>query len=90
MQGKLNSFLLNELKKQFPRPIAGSVRVKYNSKVLKTDGVWNANLCKSMDNNNRDSKHSSYRYLYFNYKTYMNEVYKVKETATGATKIIAK
>ena len=23
--------------------------------------------------------------LYFNYKTYMNEVYKVKETATGAS-----
>ena len=26
--------------------------------------------------------------LYFNYKTYMNEVYKVKETGTGADKII--
>ena len=28
--------------------------------------------------------------LYFNYKTYMNEVYKVKETGTGADKIIPK
>jgi hypothetical protein len=28
--------------------------------------------------------------LYFNYKTYMNEVYKVKETSTGASKIIIK
>ena len=28
--------------------------------------------------------------LYFNYKTYMNEVYKVKETATGASKIIVR
>jgi hypothetical protein len=28
--------------------------------------------------------------LYFNYKTYMKEVYKVKETATGAAKIIVK
>lgn len=28
--------------------------------------------------------------LYFNYKTYMNEVYKVKETATGADKVIPK
>jgi hypothetical protein len=28
--------------------------------------------------------------LYFNYKTYMNEVYKIKETGTGADKIIAK
>ena len=28
--------------------------------------------------------------LYFNYKTYMNEVYKIKETGTGADKIIPK
>ena len=28
--------------------------------------------------------------LYFNYKTYMNEVYKVKETGTGAEKILEK
>ena len=28
--------------------------------------------------------------LYFNYKTYMNEVYKVKETSTGAEKVIPK
>ena len=28
--------------------------------------------------------------LYFNYKTYMNEVYKLKETATGADKAIEK
>ena len=28
--------------------------------------------------------------LYFNYKTYSKEVYKVKETATGAAKIIVK
>jgi len=28
--------------------------------------------------------------LYFNYKTYANEVYKVKETATGASKVIVK
>ena len=28
--------------------------------------------------------------LYFNYKTYMNEVYKMKEVGTGAEKIIPK
>ena len=28
--------------------------------------------------------------LYFNYKTYMNEVYKVKETGSGAEKVIEK
>tara|TARA_R100001463_G_scaffold30921_1_gene70179 strand:+ start:467 stop:2884 length:2418 start_codon:yes stop_codon:yes gene_type:complete len=42
---------------------------------------------------NRDSSdHDSnkIKVLYFNYKTYMNEVYKVKETATGAMKILPK
>ena len=28
--------------------------------------------------------------LYFNYKTYSKEVYKVKDTATGGTKVIVK
>jgi hypothetical protein len=28
--------------------------------------------------------------LYFNWKTYMNEVYKIKETSTGSEKIIPK
>ena len=28
--------------------------------------------------------------MYFNYKTYMNEVYKIKETATGGTKVLIK
>ena len=28
--------------------------------------------------------------LYFNYKTYANEVYKVKETSTGASKILVR
>jgi hypothetical protein len=38
--------------------------------------------------NNKDN--NSVQVMYFNYKTYMNEVYKVKETATGAEKIIKK
>jgi hypothetical protein len=45
---------------------------------------WDNNV--SNYNNNRDS--NVVQVLYFNFKTYMNEVYKVKETATGATKII--
>ena len=28
--------------------------------------------------------------LYFNYKTYMNDVYKLKEVSTGAEKVIKK
>ena len=50
--------------------------------------------------NNRANYNSTHTYdkednntiqvLYFNYKTYMNEVYKVKEMATGADKVIPK
>ncbi len=50
---------------------------------------------KTFNRNNNTTKFSSdkednntVQVLYFNYKTYMNEVYKVKETATGADKII--
>ena len=40
----------------------------------------------------RDSDHDSNKVqiLYFNYKTYMNEVYKVKEMASGSMKILPK
>ena len=50
---------------------------------------------KSHNRSNYNSRHSedkednnTIQVIYFNYKTYMNEVYKVKETATGADKII--
>ena len=39
---------------------------------------------------NYDNDNNKIQVLYFNYKTYMNEVYKVKETATGSMKIIKK
>jgi len=39
---------------------------------------------------NRDNDNNKIQVLYFNYKTYMNEVYKVKEMASGSAKIIKK
>ena len=52
---------------------------------------------KSFNKNNNSTRYSSdkednntIQVLYFNYKSYMNEVYKVKETGTGAEKIIPK
>jgi hypothetical protein len=49
----------------------------------------------SMKNNRysqgrKDDDENKIQVLYFNYKTYMNEVYKVKETASGSVKIIKK
>ena len=50
---------------------------------------------KSNNRSNHNSRHSedkednnTIQVIYFNYKTYMNEVYKVKETSSGADRII--
>ena len=38
----------------------------------------------------REHDNNKVQVLYFNYKTYMNDVYKIKQTATGADKVIQK
>ena len=78
--GEVKDIPINELVKQFPF---------LNHSELE-------DIVKSGDNNisrwanNRIEDNNTIRVLYFNYKTYMNEVYKVKETATGTDKIIPK
>jgi hypothetical protein len=81
--GEVKSVPVNELAKQFPHLTESDL-----SDIMKN---------KSNNRSNYNSKHSSTKednntiqVLYFNYKTYMNEVYKVKETGTGADKIIPK
>jgi len=78
--GEVKSIPVNELAKQFPHLTESDL-----SDIMKN---------KSNNRSNYNSKHSSTKednntiqVLYFNYKTYMNEVYKVKETGTGADKI---
>jgi len=83
--GEVKFVPLNELKKQFP-DLTEAQMERVQQQGSQNYGVWNNNVQNS--NNNRDS--NIIQVLYFNYKTYMNEVYKVKETATGATKIIAR
>ena len=79
--GEVKTIPVNELAKQFP----------YLSESDLEDIMKN----KSYNRSNYNSRHSedkednnTIQVLYFNYKTYMNEVYKVKETATGSDKII--
>ena len=81
--GEVKSIPVNELAKQFPHLTESDLE----------DIVKN----KSYNQNNYNTRHSvdkednnTVQVLYFNYKTYMNEVYKVKETGTGADKIIPK
>jgi hypothetical protein len=80
--GEVKWVPLNELKKQFP-DLTEDEMENIQSTGQQSYGVYDQSLgaYDQRDNN-------TVQILYFNYKTYMNEVYKVKETATGATKVI--
>jgi len=81
--GEAKTIPVNELAKEFPH--------------LSESDIEDIMKNKSYNRSNYNSRHSedkednnTIQVLYFNYKTYMNEVYKVKETGTGANKIIPK
>jgi len=82
--GEVKWIPLNELKKQFPY-LTEDEMANIQSTGQQSYGVYDQSLgaYDQRDNN-------TVQILYFNYKTYMNEVYKVKETATGATKVIVR
>jgi len=79
--GEVKTIPVNELAKQFPHLTGEDLE-----EIMKN---------KSYNRSNYNSRHSedkednnTIQVLYFNYKTYMNEVYKVKETSSGAERII--
>jgi hypothetical protein len=79
--GEVKSIPVNELAKQFPHLSESDLE----------------DVMKNRSTNNYDSRYSinkednnTVQVLYFNYKTYMNEVYKIKEMGSGADKIIPK
>ena len=78
--GEVKTIPINELKKEFPE------LTEYDLKEITSQGFQHRGhpgQRETGDNNQIDV-------LYFNYKTYMNEVYKIKESATGASKAIIK
>jgi len=81
--GEVKFVPLNELKKQFPN-LAQEDLERIQQQGSQNYGVWDSNTTNY--NNNRDQ--NVVQILYFNFKTYMNEVYKVKETSTGASKVL--
>ena len=83
--GEIKTVPVNELKKQFPHLTNEDLQDFLSSNIYKGDY---RNRAANYSNRNEDS--NTVQILYFNYKTYMNEVYKVKETATGASKVIQK
>ena len=77
--GEVKYIPINELAKQFPH-----LEHEDLEEALQTSGNHSNYSSRQAEDNNK------VQVLYFNYKTYMNEVYKVKETGTGADKIIPK
>jgi len=81
--GEVKNIPINELVKEFPHltqeDLEDIIKNRYYEKTNYNQGYSYA----EQDNN-------KVQVLYFNYKTYMNEVYKVKETGTGADKILPK
>ena len=82
--GEIKSVHLNELKKEFPW-LTNDDLTEIASQSYNNNGFYD----RTLTNYNEDDS-NTVQILYFNYKTFANEVYKVKETATGATKIIPK
>ena len=83
--GEVKWVPLNDLKKQFPYLTEDEMATIQSQGQQTYGGVYDQALGAY---DLRDS--NTVQILYYNYKTYMNEVYKVKETATGAAKIIAR
>ena len=82
--GEVKTIPINELAKQFPHLDQSDLEEIIQSRSLYTNNSYkNASSYDEFDNN-------KVQVLYYNYKTYMNEVYKLKETATGADKAIEK
>ena len=79
--GEIKTIPVNELIKQFPH---------LTSEDLEEIVSKNGKRLNRYENINNDSDKNKAHVLYFNYKTYMNEVYKLKETASGAEKAIKK
>jgi hypothetical protein len=82
--GEIKNVNLNDLKMQFSN-LTNEQLKKITDQGGATYDMYNKY---NSQVNNKDN--NSVQVMYFNYKTFMNEVYKVKETATGAEKIIKK
>ena len=82
--GEVKSVHLNELKKEFPWLTNDDLQ-EISGQSVSNNGFYNRTT-----NNSDNDDSNTVQVLYFNYKTFTNEVYKVKETATGAAKIIPK
>ena len=82
--GEVKTIPVNELAKQFPHLTESDLK-----EIIQTRSV-HANNYNQGGSTSREIDNNSVQILYFNYKSYMNEVYKMKETGSGAEKAIEK
>lgn len=83
--GEVKKVKLNELKKQFP-----SLKDEEFDEIAKKSGSWSTYNLNFDNTNDNDDDNNVATVLYFNWKTWQNNVYKIKETSTGAEKAIKK
>ena len=81
--GEVKTIPINELVKQFPHLTEEDLKEVISKKSNRGSNTYG-------NRNNHDRDDNTVEILYFNYKTYMNEVYKFKQTSTGADKAIEK
>jgi len=82
--GEVKTIPINELVKQFP-----NLTTEELEDIIKNKNFHQKNYNKT-GSNLKEEDGNKVQVLYFNYKTYKNEVYKVKETNSGGDKILPK
>tara|TARA_R100000231_G_scaffold12457_2_gene14127 strand:+ start:453 stop:2846 length:2394 start_codon:yes stop_codon:yes gene_type:complete len=75
--GEIKEIPINELVKEFPQLTESEIEEITNNRAYPSDYIGN-----------RDK--NKVQVLYFNYKTHMNSVYKLKQTKAGGEKVIEK
>jgi hypothetical protein len=81
--GEVKTIPVNELAKQFPHLSGEDLEDIMKNKSTNRSNYNSIHTYDKEDNN-------TIQVLYFNWKTYMNEVYKIKETSTGSEKALTK
>ena len=82
--GEVKTVTINELKKQFP------LLTDEDLKEIADQGSQEYSIYNKYRTDRQNKDTNSIQLLYFNYKTYMNEVYKIKVTGTGGDKALKK
>ena len=82
--GEVKTIPINELVKQFP-----NLTTEELEDIIKNKNFHQKNYNKT-GSSLKEEDGNKVQVLYFNYKTYKNEVYKIKETSSGAKKAIEK